>query len=91
MLLFSQSDKLTTMTSELLELEGTWEEILQQADKLAGHRLRVTVLADAPVTSKRLSEFYGILPATKPYPGKAEIRANVAHSLAQQNLKNTDD
>ena len=62
MLLFSQSDKLTTMTSELLELEGTWEEILQQADKLAGHRLRVTVLADAPVTSKRLSEFYGILP-----------------------------
>lgn len=31
-------------TPETIELEGTWEEILQHADALAGHRVRVTVL-----------------------------------------------
>lgn len=34
------------MTSKQLELEGTWEEILLQADKLAGHRVRVTIISD---------------------------------------------
>ena len=34
------------MKSQPLELEGTWEQILLQADKLAGHRVRVTILND---------------------------------------------
>ncbi len=34
------------MTPELLELEGTWEEILAQAAKFAGRRVRVIVLAN---------------------------------------------
>lgn len=33
---------------------------------------------------KRLSEFYGALPATQPYPGKEEIRKIVGESLAQR-------
>ncbi|HZS04828.1 MAG TPA: hypothetical protein VFD58_08330 [Blastocatellia bacterium] len=27
-------------------IEGTWEEIAERADELAGHRLRVTILGD---------------------------------------------
>ena len=34
------------MTSKQLQIEGTWEEILLQADKLAGHRVRVTIIGD---------------------------------------------
>ncbi|OCR01479.1 hypothetical protein BCD67_18450 [Oscillatoriales cyanobacterium USR001] len=34
------------MTSPLLELEGTWEEILTHTSELAGHRVRVTVISD---------------------------------------------
>ncbi|MEG5057102.1 hypothetical protein QUB60_03220 [Microcoleus sp. A2-C5] len=34
------------MTTQLLEVEGTWEEILAQAAKFSGHRVRVIVLAD---------------------------------------------
>lgn len=35
-----------TMTSKQFKLEGTWEEILLQNEKLAGHRVRVIVLPD---------------------------------------------
>ena len=34
------------MTAEVLELEGTWQEILAQSAKFAGRRVRVIVLAD---------------------------------------------
>jgi hypothetical protein len=33
---------------ETLELKGTWEEILQHANELAGRRVRVTVLEPEP-------------------------------------------
>lgn len=36
------------MTSQPLELEGTWEEILTHAPELAGRLLRVTVLSEEP-------------------------------------------
>jgi hypothetical protein len=32
------------MASRLLELEGTWEEIMQQSPRLAGHRVRLILL-----------------------------------------------
>jgi hypothetical protein len=35
---------------------------------------------------RRLSEFYGALPATRPYPGKEAIRQEVAEQLAHQIL-----
>lgn len=34
------------MTPQILELEGTWEEILAHASELADRRVRVIVLAD---------------------------------------------
>ncbi|MEG4284986.1 hypothetical protein QUB68_17815 [Microcoleus sp. A006_D1] len=34
------------MTAEVLELEGTWEEILAQSAKFADRRVRIIVLAD---------------------------------------------
>jgi len=33
--------------------EGTWEEVAQHAGELAGHRVRLTVLEDAPNGSSR--------------------------------------
>jgi hypothetical protein len=38
------------MTSKLLELEGTWEEILLQSERLVGHRIKVTILPDEELT-----------------------------------------
>lgn len=32
--------------TNILELEGTWEEILAYSDQLAGHRVRLIVLPD---------------------------------------------
>ena len=37
-------------TSKLLELEGTWEEILAHADKFANRRVRLIVLPDEPAS-----------------------------------------
>jgi hypothetical protein len=36
------------MEPQRLEIEGTWEEIVAQAPRFAGHRLRLTVLLEAP-------------------------------------------
>lgn len=36
------------MTSQPLELEGTWEEIVAHAPELAGRRVRLIVLPDVP-------------------------------------------
>jgi hypothetical protein len=35
------------MAAELLELEGTWEEILARSRELEGRRVRLTVLSEA--------------------------------------------
>lgn len=34
------------MTSKILQLEGTWEEITTHASQLAGNRIRVTVITN---------------------------------------------
>jgi hemerythrin-like domain-containing protein len=39
------------MTTQVLELEGTWEEILAQAAKFADRRVRIIVLAEEPLKS----------------------------------------
>lgn len=39
------------MTPKLLELEGTWEEILAQSAKFADRRVRIIVLAEEPLKS----------------------------------------
>ncbi|WP_017717151.1 hypothetical protein [Kamptonema formosum] len=43
------------MTSPLLELQGTWEEIVAQSAKLAGRRIRVIVLPEEPLPSSKES------------------------------------
>ncbi|WP_445245455.1 hypothetical protein [Microcoleus sp. OTE_8_concoct_300] len=39
------------MTAQVLELEGTWEEILAQSAKFADRRVRVIVLAEERLKS----------------------------------------
>jgi hypothetical protein len=67
-----------------LQLEGTWEEILAQSDKLEGQQVRVIILHDNPKQTKRLSDFQGSLPATRPYLGTQATRIKVAQSLDQK-------
>src|SRR5687768_8679552 len=40
-----------TMPTPVLELEGTWEEILSHAPSLTGRKVRLVVLADEPEVS----------------------------------------
>ena len=60
------------MTSEPLELEGTWEEIVAHSDELAGRRVRVIVFSDesgslskAPLKSKAFQAFLDSLEERK--------------------------
>jgi antitoxin PrlF len=39
-----------------------------------------------PLKKKSLKDFYGILPATQPYPGMESVRKEVHHKLAKRLL-----
>ncbi|MFP4099102.1 AbrB/MazE/SpoVT family DNA-binding domain-containing protein [Coleofasciculus sp.] len=56
---------------------------LQEGDEilllLEGTDLKLRI-----IKPKRLSEFYGVLPATVPYPSQETIRQSVAETLAQK-------
>ena len=56
-------------TSKLLELEGTWEEILAHADKFANRRVRVIVLLDEPESEQEQTQ-----PSFRPASGKSLLR-----------------
>ncbi len=45
------------MESQVLELEGTWEEIVEHADELVGRRVRLVVLPDQPADENGIEEF----------------------------------
>jgi antitoxin PrlF len=64
-------------------------EIRQQLKLQAGDELLLilegTDVKLRVIKTRRLSEFYGALPATIPYPGKEEIRHSVAQNIAQKN------
>ena len=51
------------MTSKILQLEGTWEEITTHASELAGNRIRVTVIANE-TQSNSSKEPHNIRPAS---------------------------
>lgn len=63
------------MTTPLLELEGTWEEIAAKMPDFADQKLRVLVY---PITEKS-SE----LPSTRPI---AEILAEIAAAIPEEEL-----
>ena len=37
-----------------------------------------------PLRKKLLADFYGVLPATRPYPGTEAIRKEVQHKMAKR-------
>jgi hypothetical protein len=39
------------------------------------------------VKRARLTDLYGALPATRPYPGKAAVRAAVGHVVGQRRAR----
>ncbi len=78
--------KLTSEGQITIPTEIRQQLRLQSGDELLlileGTDVRLRVLKP-----RRLSEFYGALPATVPYPGKEAIRQNVAENIAQKNLE----
>jgi phosphoserine phosphatase len=73
---------MTTKESIKQEIDKLSEEQFQLvADFIEFIKFRTQKIDTSP--QKRLSEFYGVLKATKPYPGKEEIRKIVGESLAQ--------
>lgn len=65
------------------------EQINQEISQLDEQQLQQVALFIAklkpfPQQKKRLSDFYGALPATRHYPGKEEIRQSIADRLAQK-------
>jgi hypothetical protein len=57
-----------TMPAPVLELEGTWEEIVSHAPSLAGRRVRLVVLADEPEAESDRP------PAFRPASGRSILR-----------------
>lgn len=45
------------MSTEIRELEGTWEEIMEHAEELAGRRVRLVVLPAEENSTSEDSEF----------------------------------
>jgi AbrB family looped-hinge helix DNA binding protein len=41
------------------------------------------------VKRRRLSELYGALPATRPFPGKKAVREEVGHALGSRSRRTT--
>ena len=44
-----------------------------------------------PVKKKSLKDFYGVFPATRPYPGMESIREEVHHGLAKPLLRKENE
>lgn len=57
------------MTSQPIELEGTWEEIVAHATELAGRRVRVIILSDKPEPSSPEAP-----PPFRPSSGRSLLR-----------------
>lgn len=73
---------MTTKESIKQEIDKLSEEQFQLvADFIEFIKFRTQKIDTSP--QKRLSELYNVLKATKPYPGKEEIRTIVGESLAQ--------
>lgn len=65
------------------------EQINQDLSQLDDQQLQQVVafiakLKPFPQQKKRLSDFYGALPATQPYPGNKAIRQSIADHLTQK-------
>ena len=45
------------MSTPILELEGTWEEVSAHASELAGQRVRLTVLKPSPQSPQETNSF----------------------------------
>lgn len=74
---------MTTKESLKQEIDKLSEEQFQLvADFIEFIKFRTQKIDTNP--KKRLSEFYGALKTTQPYPGKEEIRKIVGESLAQE-------
>lgn len=73
-------------------IEGTWEEISLQADKLNGHRLRVTILPDEeqPVDAKNAAAIAYLQERLKNAPTDPELIRQAEAELEElhQNLNN---
>ena len=74
------------MSTPLLELEGTWEEVAAHAPEFAGRRVRLSVLPETLDASDAVDlQAHGIGPAQA-----AELRASLASFAADWDAPEMD-
>jgi len=56
---------------------GEGDDLLFEVVKAGEARIRV-------LKRRRLSDLYGTLPATRPYPGKEAVRTEIGHGLGER-------
>jgi antitoxin PrlF len=56
---------------------GEGDDLLFEVVEVGEARIRV-------LKRQRLSDLYGALPATRPYPGKDEVRTEVGRTIGEQ-------
>jgi antitoxin PrlF len=56
---------------------GGGDDLLFEVAEAGKARIRV-------LKRRRLSDLYGVVPATRPYPGKEEVRTEIGQGLGEQ-------
>jgi hypothetical protein len=75
------------METQVIEIEGTWEEIAEQAPRFAGCRLRLTVLPEGPSgppetnDTRSLEEKIAAIVAAVPEEEWAKLPADLSDNL----------
>jgi AbrB family looped-hinge helix DNA binding protein len=83
--------KVTTKGQVTIPAQVRRELAIEEGDVLLFEVTRPDEARIRVIKHKSLSDLYGVLSATRPYPGKATIRTEVGESLAQRHLDPADE
>lgn len=72
-------------------IEGTWEEIQQHSSRLAGHRLRITVLDEENSNENKVEPSHKMLDVMKKIKAKQEKMRFTDGSKTQEMLREARD
>lgn len=82
--------RITTKGQVTIPAQIRRELAIQEGDTLVFEVIQPDEARVRVIKRKKLTELYGALPATRPYPGKAAIRNEVGENLGQVQFKPQD-
>lgn len=82
--------RITTKGQVTIPAQIRRELAIQEGDTLVFEVIQPDEARVRVIKRKKLTELYGILPATRPYPGKSVIRNEVGENLGQEQFKSQD-